>query len=68
MTLRQKLLKSDDPIDIICELNPKNCSSQDVIALINIRKCRKRDPLNFLALEAKWWLRDNLKILKGRFI
>jgi len=68
MKLRQKLKNSDDPTKIIWSLNPLTITPFELKALLLIQKSRASDSLAFLGLEAKWWINDNLKILKKRFI
>lgn len=70
MTLRQRLKNSDpeDAMAIIQDLDPLKITPFELKALLLIQKCRKSDVLSFLALEAKWWINDNLTILKKRFV
>lgn len=70
MTLRQRL-KTAEPEDataIIQNLEPLEITPFEMKALLLISKSRKTDPLAFLGLEAKWWIQDNLPILKKRFV
>ena len=68
MTLRQRLKTSSDPIEVIWKLSPGTCTEKDVETLLRIRKCKNSDALVFLKLEATWWIRENLAVLKKRFI
>ena len=70
--LRRKLLKTqDDPykqVDIIVNLDPGKCSSQDVKTLLLIRKGRPSDRLAHLGMEADWWLKNHFEVLRRRFL
>ena len=70
MNLRQKLKTSnpENAMIVIQDLDPLTISPFDLKALMLIQKTRKRDPLAFLGLEAKWWIEDNLVMLKKRFV
>ena len=70
MTLRQKLKVSspENAMIVIQDLDPLTITPFELKALLLIQKTRKKDPLAFLGLEAKWWIQDNLKILKKRFV
>ena len=68
MNLRRRLKESKNPIDIIWGLKPLEISPFDLKALLLISKARKSDCLSFLALEVKWWIKDNMTILKKRFV
>ena len=71
MRLRQKLLKEQEnpyrQFEIIADLNPHDCSLQEVKTLLLIKKSRPSDRLAHLAMEAEWWLKNHFKILKERF-
>ena len=68
MALRQRLMDDQEHgSEIINSLIPENISARDLLTLTKIRKMNPRDPLAFLGLEAEWWLKDNLSILKDRF-
>lgn len=67
--IRQRLKGSnpEDAMVIIQDLDPLEISPSDLKSLMLIPENRKRDPLAFLGLEAKWWIEENLATLKKRF-
>ena len=67
MNLRQRLKRANEPYRLIWELDPNTCSAKDIKTLLGIKKARLNDPLSYLGLEAKWWLQENVVILKKRF-
>ena len=70
MTLRQRLRNSEpeNAMAIIQNLDPLEITPFELKALLLIQRCRRSDSLAFLGLEADWWIKDNLKILKERFV